>query len=344
MIEIPKIVRARLRTRSGEVHPDANVMSAFLEQALASEERLQIVNHLSRCAECRELAILAAPELEELQLQVRVSPQKSWLSWPVLRWGAAIACVVVVGTAVTLHFEELSNPTRQMAAQISDRPVADAPAVSAPAGDDRLKATAPEVVTSPVVATSPAKKEAVNNEDLMPQATMAKALQAPRAADRDALAAGGASIPGRAKDQDVPIDAATANLAAAAQPFARVGSMNHALKVAPRWTLASDGTLLRSTDSGSSWETISVAEGNTSIFRALAASGADIWVGGTAGALYHSMDAGQHWTQVQPAVNGATLSSDITGVEFPDPQHGKITTAQSETWTTDDAGNTWQKQ
>ena len=110
----------------------------------------------------------------------------------------------------------------------------------------------------------------------------------------------------------------------------------------PRWTLSSDGTLQRSLDSGRTWQTIGVS--SQTIFRVLAANGMDIWVGGAAGALFHSSDAGQHWTQVRPVVNGEALADDIIGVEFTDAVHGKLTSSVQEIWITADAGQTWQKQ
>jgi len=70
----------------------------------------------------------------------------------------------------------------------------------------------------------------------------------------------------------------------------------------------------------------------------------DIWVGGSAGALFHSSDAGEHWTQVRPIANGEALEDDIVGVEFTDTLHGKLTSSAEETWITADAGQTWQKQ
>jgi len=109
----------------------------------------------------------------------------------------------------------------------------------------------------------------------------------------------------------------------------------------PRWTLTSDGTLQRSLDSGATWEAVSVPRQAT--LRALAANGLDIWVGGSNGALYHSSDAGQHWTQVHPIANGEPLSADIIGVEFTDLQHGTLTTSAKETWVTADAGQSWLK-
>src|SRR5205814_1420302 len=80
----------------------------------------------------------------------------------------------------------------------------------------------------------------------------------------------------------------------------------------------------RSFDAGKTWATIPVA-GN-SVFRALAAVGANIWVGGSRGSLYRSIDAGEHWLKVRPASSGKVLTADIIGVEFTDANHGKLTT------------------
>ena len=110
-----------------------------------------------------------------------------------------------------------------------------------------------------------------------------------------------------------------------------------------RWTISPDGSaLLRSTDEGRSWEAVNVA-GNV-VFRAVAALGPEIWAGGKAGALYHSSDLGQLWTQVKPTVNGVALTEDIVSIELPDPEHGKLTTSEAKVWTTNDGGKSWQVQ
>ena len=111
------------------------------------------------------------------------------------------------------------------------------------------------------------------------------------------------------------------------------------LVLAPRWTLSADGTLQRSFNAGTTWETIPL--GANSHLRALAAVGNEIWVGGSAGSLYHSSDAGNHWTQVRATVAGRALTSDIIGVEFTDTQHGKLTLADGESWSTTDGGQSW---
>ena len=139
-----------------------------------------------------------------------------------------------------------------------------------------------------------------------------------------------------------------------------------------RWTVNSDGGLERSVDRGNSWQGVDVNAPNSAssmssklaakaarakdksdtkkeaaappVFRAVAAMGAEVWAGGSAGALYHSSDGGNHWTRVVPLFAGSTLTGDVVTVEFSDPQHGKITTSTPEVWTTTDAGLTWQKQ
>jgi hypothetical protein len=109
----------------------------------------------------------------------------------------------------------------------------------------------------------------------------------------------------------------------------------------PRWQLTPGWALQRSRDAGHTWESVSVA-GKTS-FQALAAMLAEVWVGGANGLLYHSSDAGLHWVQVTPQANGETLSAAITHIAFTDVQNGRVTAADGETWTTSDAGKTWQK-
>lgn len=153
------------------------------------------------------------------------------------------------------------------------------------------------------------------------------------------------------------------------------------LAPAPRWSVTSAGGLQRSIDQGKTWQAVDVSAipasstnstsvevvsktsratkakpsekdsgkaGNQSLgsvtFRAIAAAGSEVWAGGNAGALYHSADSGSHWTRVAPAVGGMILTGDIIRVDFPDAQHGSVSTSSSEVWHTSDDGQTWQKQ
>ncbi len=313
MAEIPKIVSQRLQAMAElRDHPDPNLLTAFVERSLKSADRLSVLEHLSACSSCREVVSFSAmPEISTVSLAPSAS---GWLSWPALRWGAAVACVVVVGAAVTLHQK---REPQQMAAAVAEGRSA-AARISEPntadqiASPDKAAAAGPENANRPVASASPVEM-----------------------ADARAGSPLAAVVPGRAKD-------------ALAEPQSdqseKLGTTNNAAtaSLAPRWTLSADGTLQRSLDTGATWQTIVVS--SKTVFRALAANDLDIWVGGSAGALFHSSDAGEHWTQVRPVASGAVLEDDIVGVEFTDTLHGTLTSSTEETWITADAGQTWHKQ
>jgi hypothetical protein len=148
-----------------------------------------------------------------------------------------------------------------------------------------------------------------------------------------------------------------------------------------RWTISSSGSLQRSFDGGNNWQEVAVVANpevvanlvtlkkaprpqtnksdkagiagdkksqsrglSNPVFRALAAAGLEVWVGGSGALLYHSTDGGEHWMRVQPSSDGVLLKGDITSVQFSDPQHGTISTAASEVWITNDGGQSWQAQ
>jgi hypothetical protein len=146
----------------------------------------------------------------------------------------------------------------------------------------------------------------------------------------------------------------------------------------PRWTISPSGSLQRSFDQGSTWQDVNVTASlvptsnfdsyapnaitslaksqpakkekharkqdfASPVFRAVTVAGSDVWAGGSNAALYHSMDAGNHWMRVVPSSSGAILAGDVIALEFLDSQHGKVTTSAAEVWSTADAGQTWQK-
>jgi Photosynthesis system II assembly factor YCF48 len=359
MAEIPKIVTQRLHaTERARVHPDPDLITAFVEKSLGNHERVPVLEHLSRCAGCREIVSLSATQADIAGAVSVVPASSGWLSLPVLRWGAAVACVIVVGAAVTLRHQ-------QEAPQVAPALAGDESAARALRPDSAFakKATSlqlpdQQAKTTSVTKQIPSGPAATSGSVFAATANHQKARTASRADGNYAPVAPGPmemadartgsplvqEVPGRAKSavresQDVTMNASTAPSSRdAGVAITPLVSTN----LPPRWTLSSDGTLQRSRDSGRTWQTIPVSR-NT-IFRALAANGLDIWVGGSAGALFHSSDAGQHWTQMRPVAGGEPLADDIIGVEFTDLLHGKLTTSRAETWITTDAGQTWQKQ
>jgi hypothetical protein len=102
MQEIPNIVRERLRAATTEsLHPDADVLTAFAEKSLTERERGTVLEHLARCRDCRDVVGLALPELAEPV--VTPSPVRGW-SWPALRWGLAVAGIVIVASFGVMQY------------------------------------------------------------------------------------------------------------------------------------------------------------------------------------------------------------------------------------------------
>jgi hypothetical protein len=382
MESLPKIVSARMRrTRPGS-HPDPDQLTALIESSLGEGERSRVLEHLSACMECRELVYLASAPFESEQTLLEPGRRSGWLSWPVLRWGAIAACGLVVGTAVTLHYESSTRQKEQSVAILS----------GSDAGGDRARLRGPStgrsdesskadvVFESPLNETSPTRKISPGQIVVLPatpQRFADSAMNGPR--DAGAAKATPAAAPAlkdetkknveaktessnaRARNElaksDQPAAAADSNepttgkakeplqdsteqdKLAASAPETRMDGKSSGLVLAPRWTLSAEGILQRSFDAGKTWQSISV--GSSAKLRAVAAVGNEIWAGGEAGALYHSADAGNRWSQVTPMADGNALTAEIIGIEFTDPQHGRLATVGGVTWATADGGQTW---
>lgn len=125
MNKLPNIVRARLSAIEAGDHPDPDLLTAFAEQALAEQERFKVLTHLSRCSDCREVLAVAMPSLSTAALatasSIDTARRRSWFHWPAVRWGAAAACVVIVGSAVVMKRDVLMKPpARTVALQKDD--------------------------------------------------------------------------------------------------------------------------------------------------------------------------------------------------------------------------------
>ena len=453
MEQLPKIVQQRLQaTAKAGVHPDPDLLTAFVEQALNERERAQVLQHLGQCTDCRKVVSLARPEGVA---PANIPARSTWLSWPVLRWGALAASVLVVSAAVTLHYERRQSVTplvaKQVGENIAEKPLASAPtatyALEGQASNQPAQKLAAKIVPPPFQSdrdfvaagklakqredtparssdsasvmrgietgrlenqrqeSSPPGKDQRGRDQLtgnrLAKADELKSTDKPSALGQLAAVASApapapASPPAaEPKSKTADVEAQTKQLSdnfdytargttetvtvqAEAAPITtsqtaladakenakneshkkvqnagaagmkelplisrNVSNLGVVNKAMPSWTLSPEGALQRSFDSGKTWQTIPVA--SQVVFRALAANDSDIWVGGTAGALYHSSDAGQHWTQIKPVADGKPLTADIVGVEFADARHGKLTTGNHETWTTSDAGESWLK-
>jgi hypothetical protein len=206
MQEVPKIVRARLQRAAptaSEVHPDADLLTAFVEQSLASQERDHVLEHLARCSECREVVVLALPATEAVALARPVRPARiGWLSWPALRWGVVAAGIVAVTSVGVLQYRQRHpektlvatslTPRDQMAetrAQSQPPPQATASEAAAPAQETE-KTEAAKRAPSPTQSSVAVNKPALSAG---PSATFAQPQQPMRRSDSTGGIAGGSA-------------------------------------------------------------------------------------------------------------------------------------------------------
>ena len=112
-----------------DVHPDAEILNAFAEQALEERERGKIVAHLAGCSRCRQVVYLAQDATAEMVPSV-VTPdvrlegrRESWFrSWrfalvPVAALAAIAALAYIVHVQRIGTGSEMAKVTPQAAPQ-----------------------------------------------------------------------------------------------------------------------------------------------------------------------------------------------------------------------------------
>lgn len=95
---------------SAAIHPDADQLSAFAEQALPAHEREQMLAHLAGCAACRVIVFTAQQgEPEEAGLPLPVAVRKPWYAGWNLLWPVAALAVLMIVT-VSLRQPRKTSP------------------------------------------------------------------------------------------------------------------------------------------------------------------------------------------------------------------------------------------
>jgi hypothetical protein len=301
-----KLVSARLQAQAAGPHPAPELLGAYAENGLSSDDRHTLLDHLAACADCRDALYLALPEVDT-QPVLRHSYKSPRLA---VRWATVAASVVILG-AVLLTNREMFYQYSSSVHPYTEAPPQKAAELKEPTADQsadtRASAIQAGAKVRPPVKHMTAKPQASMQFDQSDQVHFS-APQAATGATRDV----------------------------AARVSSEAGAISQAQNATLKldWGLSRNGDVQHSLDFGKTWQIVPVADGSQ--FRAISSVGNDVWVGGNAGALYHSRDAGQSWTKIDPI-----SADDITHIEFSDPQNGLLNTATGRVWSTSDGGRSW---
>ena len=339
--ELPEVVRRHLSSTLGNAdHPDAALLTAFVEGTLFRTHRDQVLSHLAACSECNRVVALIAPSPEESSARQPVAIRHRWFAWAPMRWAgvaavAAVAAIVVSSVVVgRIGRQTKASPAPPVVVATSQSPSITAqPAVQAtqPEAPRRGDKPSQRVLSSRQPAPTAAAA---------PRQVPAQAEPPITAQNRPAAPTG---VSGQEAFQTAMISRApapTSEVATKSEPAPGSTPAPPAPTAAgPVWSVSEAGMLQRSNDSGRTWAGVAVP--SRAPLRAVSVSGPEIWTGGDRGALYHSTDAGQTWLLVVPTANGLALSADITRIVFLDMHRGWIATRKGDIWTTRDGGATW---
>jgi hypothetical protein len=114
MSDVPKFVLKRLQENAAlETHPDADLLTGFVEKSLLEPERNRVTEHLARCSACRAVVALAMPESPELEVPALTTSsnarRRDWFNPAVLRWVVATAGIVAVTSVGILQYRSHQN-------------------------------------------------------------------------------------------------------------------------------------------------------------------------------------------------------------------------------------------
>ncbi len=372
MTGLPKSVRDQMaHTPAPSAHPDADVLTAFTENTLTANERQQVIEHISTCADCREVVFLAQPEALPTQSVLVPKPRR----FTRMAWASIAAVVVVVGSAVILEREQITKIEAPLSVATTTSPAA-----------TEAKPTAPPALREEKAVPSPAKtRSEASRRKFELDAAKRQGETEPLRFSKDT-----AAVPPRGKEQALArvapqqapsgpeqrniagqlqqaqqpanpvnnVDVAAANESVAkagSAPAARVANKQRADALqglatgytagaasAPlpaaraHWKISETGTLERSYVADN-WTPVLADTGAK--FHVVSVIGNTIWAGGEHGALYVSRDGAATWTRI-PIDTTAT----ITSVHFSDDLHGTLGAADGQVWKTSDSGTSWQKQ
>lgn len=330
-----RVVRAAARRgRAVGVCPEPDVLAAYLDNGLTSDERAAVELHSADCVRCQQhLGLLGAVSLDPEPAEIEAA--RSWLR----RWGwlVPVATAVLVVAIWTRTPEPATSHAPATAPAVDEKAASSAPQPAVPGKDVAM----PESVASPQMAAEVPSRE---RREVAPKAAPS-ALPAPAAAPPPAAVAEAdrpwqladaarapvaASPPAPAADESKETDAAGARQEARLMRKAGEPALFAAASVTETYRV-SGGRIERSRDGGATWAS-AYADPMLAFTAAACAPDGLCWFGTSTGVVVRTGSTGFVKSHLPEALPIAAITAG-PGVE------ATVATASRSYHTTD--GSTW---
>ncbi len=302
---------AARRGRAVEVCPEPEILAAYLDNGLTSDERRAVEAHAADCLRCQEhLSLLGAVSVERPDAEVAAA--RPWL----VRWGwlvpvATAVLVVAVWTRTPAPVDAPAQfPQREVAPAVVPTPEPPAAEVEVDSSRDERRRQAGG---SQPVAPSAAKAEAERQRhDFAARATP----QAARPAAPPAAVSQSERVGPLADAAPAPAPAEAKETAAAAAPMreearllrkADAPAMEAAASDAERYR-ASGGRIERSRDGGATWQEV-FSDASLTFTAVACAPGGACWFGTASGVVLRTSDAGLVRSRLPEAVSITAINA-----------------------------------
>ena len=315
--------------------PDAETIAAWLDGGLSRSEIVRVEGHASNCTRCQTLLAAAAETTPSAAAQA--SERRWWHGWH-LRWFVPL----VAGTAVVILWVAAPNEERPDLPQQANAELSKAVPAAAPPDEKADQFSAPSALSEPPGAANETSAKAENKN------ASARTEEREQRKDNSASEGQNAAALDKLADQKSASPPAAASTDAAAQapsPLAEtVAVQRQAFRFVPneitspdpaiRWRIAAGGSVERTTNGGTTWE--STPTGITADLTAGASPSPLVcWLVGRSGTVLLSTD-GRTWRRVPfPEM------TDLATVQAANAQTATVTATDGRTFRTTDGGLTW---
>lgn len=359
--------RELARGRSGEPHPDADLLTAFAEGALLKRERRQVIEHLTLCAECRETLSTAADAAPDstaksklFLLPRRALPlQRAWIPWASI--AAALLVVCSAGlfyqqrqasqkTAVVAKNESLQLPSPMAQLLPLPPPSREKIPTGETAGISAAKPPQALLKSEETIAANTQREEQsqlalkaapapLNSAGIAILEEKSEAAKQSNPRQQNPYSISGAEAGGTVSQDSFAKPATVPQASAFANTITERALLSASATAAarPHWRINSASQAERSFGDGA-WQSVLPEE--QSRMRVISVLSGEVWIGGENARLYRSSDNGATWKLIAlPSKDGRVHS--IAHIHFQTSQLGTVEAEDGTLWTTSDGGCTW---